>query len=40
LEVEKPLPRKKFAALLEKVRSGELKLSDIEVPPPSAKGVK
>lgn len=35
LVAERPLPKKKFAALLEKVRSGELKLADIEVPPPA-----
>ncbi len=32
---ETPLPKKQFKALLRKVRTGRLKLSDIEVPPPS-----
>jgi len=32
---ENPLPKKEFNALLERVQSGELKLSDIEVAPPT-----
>jgi hypothetical protein len=36
-EPEKPLPRKQFNTLLRKVRTGKLKLSDIEVPPPDHK---
>jgi hypothetical protein len=35
LAAERPLSSKKFAALMAKMRSGELKLADIEVPAPS-----